>query len=355
MKFTLYPSFRGISSSAGVIHRMLVSGLSILHVGLSLQKTFLVAWAVFYGVQLKKIVRLISILILLGVLILPLVSKPVLCWSNGSYSSDPSNPGYGTHDWIAQHALDWLPAGEKQYLVDNLAGYLYGTELPDNKNAVDGIGDNTKHHVYFFANGSLQDGVSAARASDEYQIALSFLKAKDYANASKTAGIMSHYIVDVAVFGHVMGASSSWGVEKHHDDYEAYVNARTASYSSSFTSCLHFDGVLEVVSAYDATKNLAYDTTFDGGGGLTCVWMDNNYNWSNAVFLGRAGESLNLAVNYLADVLHSLYVAASQSASPTPTVSVPELSSSVLVVALVVFVVVVVVFRRVRLSGFWRV
>ncbi|MDP2899500.1 MAG: hypothetical protein Q8O47_00835, partial [Candidatus Bathyarchaeota archaeon] len=48
-------------------------------------------------------------------------------WSNGGYSSDPSSPDYGTHDWIAQHALDWLPAQNKQDITDNLQIYLYGT------------------------------------------------------------------------------------------------------------------------------------------------------------------------------------------------------------------------------------
>ena len=81
------------------------------------------------------------------------------CWSNGGYSADPSHPDYGTHDWIAQHALDWLPTQEKQYITDNLAAYLYGTELPDNNNASapGHIGDTTKHHIYFYANGTLQD------------------------------------------------------------------------------------------------------------------------------------------------------------------------------------------------------
>jgi hypothetical protein len=27
-------------------------------------------------------------------------------WGNGSFSTDPSNPEYGTYDWIAHHALD---------------------------------------------------------------------------------------------------------------------------------------------------------------------------------------------------------------------------------------------------------
>jgi len=70
-----------------------------------------------------------------------------------------------------------------------------------------------------------------------------------------------------------------------------------------------FDGNLDKISAYDAAKRLAYDTTFDiDGGGLTAVWMDLNYNWGNPIFQKRVGESLNLAVNYIADVLHTLYL-----------------------------------------------
>ena len=40
-------------------------------------------------------------------------------WSNGGYSADPTNPDYGTHDWGAEHALDWLPTQEKQFILDN--------------------------------------------------------------------------------------------------------------------------------------------------------------------------------------------------------------------------------------------
>ena len=49
--------------------------------------------------------------------------------SNGGFSSDLNSPNYGAHDQIAQHALDWLPNEEKQYILDNLATYLYGTEF----------------------------------------------------------------------------------------------------------------------------------------------------------------------------------------------------------------------------------
>jgi len=256
----------------------------------------------------KALSRIVMMLLLVGMLCTMLNVRPAISWSNGDYSDDPSHPKYGTHDWLAQHALDWLPTQEKQYILDNLATYLYGTELPDNANATDGIGDKIKHHIYYNSAEIMTDDAAAVRTSTEYSNTLSFLEAKDYAKAAKNAGIMSHYIVDVAVFGHVMGSGTDWGAEVHHSDYENYVNGRTSSYSAEFNSYLSFDGSLTIISAYDATKNLAYDTTFDIDGDLTCVWMDQNYDWNSSTFKNRAGESLNLAVNYLTDVLHTLYL-----------------------------------------------
>jgi len=229
-------------------------------------------------------------------------------WSNGGYSADPSTPDYGTHDWIAEHALDWLPQETKQFLLDNKASYLYGTELPDNNQAPDGIGDTTKHHVYFLADGSVQDDASADRARDEYLKAVNFYMDGNFSEAAKQLGIVTHYIADMAVFGHVMGSSTAWGAERHHSDYENYVLARTTSYvSSDFDASLVFDGTLSAVSAYDAAVTLANDTTFDGTGGLTCVWMDEHYNWNDVTFKNRCGESLNLAVNLIADMLYSFH------------------------------------------------
>jgi hypothetical protein len=269
----------------------------------------------------KKSRLILPLVIFLG-LILITANVRITGWSNGGYSSDPSQPVYGTHDWIAQHALDWLPTQEKQYIQDNLASYLYGTELPDNNVAPDHIGDTARHHVYFWSNGTLSEDDSAVRASQECQIALSYLNAKDYINASKTAGIMSHYLVDVAVFAHVMGASTDWGAETGnvHSNYESYVNARTSSYNDTYSSYLSYNGSLVTVSAYDATLNIARDTTFDNGGIYTCTWMNNNYNISNPIYWNRAGESLNIAVNTLADVLHTLYISSDQpTTTPTPT------------------------------------
>jgi len=260
-----------------------------------------------------------------------------LAWSNGGYSADPSNPDYGTHDWIAKHALDWLPANETKYISDNLAAYLYGTELPDNNQAADGIGDTTKHHIYYNSAEVMTDDAAAVRASTEYADTLNFLRAKDYANAAKNAGIMSHYIVDMAVFGHVMGSGTDWGAEVHHSDYETYVNGKTSSYSAEFNSYLSYDGNLTTISAYDAAKNLAYDTTFDEDGDLTSVWMDQNYDWNNPTFKNRTGESLNMAVNYLADVLHTLAV--ESAIKPTPPEPFPLLMIGVAIMTVVIIAI----------------
>ena len=274
------------------------------------------------GIQLKKTFRTSLAAILFTLLALSTV-KPTLAWSNGGFSTDPSHPRYGTHDWIAQHALDWLPTTEKQYLTENLAAYLYGTELPDNNEAADRIGDTAKHHIYYYANGSLQEDPAAVRATEEYQKTLNALKTHNYADAAKNAGAMTHYIADVAVFGHVMAANTAWGAETHHTDYEDAVNTRTSTYNAPFNTYLHFDGNLTATTPYDAAAKLAYDTTFNPTGNLTCTWMDKNYNWSNPTFTNRCGESLNLAVNLIADVLHTLYQTANPTATPTPSTTPP--------------------------------
>jgi hypothetical protein len=253
--------------------------------------------------------------IIVLVLLSAFFAAEAAAWSNGGYSANPATPDYGTHDWIAEHALDWLPTNEKQLLLDNKAVYLYGTELPDNNQAPDGIGDTAKHHVYYRADGTVQDDAAAVRARDEYAKAVNAYNGGNRSLAAKELGIVAHYVADMAVYAHVMGASTAWGAEQHHSDYEDYVDTRTNTYQDTFNSYLAFDGNLTTKTAYDAALALAHDSTFDDNGNLTCVWMDANYNWSNPVFANRAGESLNLAVNVVTDVLHTFYV---QTATPIP-------------------------------------
>lgn len=270
--------------------------------------------------MIKKVFLTFLLTLILTLAAFSLLIKSARSWSNGGYSNNPDKPDYGTHDWIAEHALHWLPPGEKQYILDNLVAYLYGTELPDNNQGSDGISDTRLHHIYFGSKGDVKDDAAAVRAVAEFNNTLIELESKDFKNAAKNAGIMTHYIADMAVFGHVMGLGTDWGAETHHSDYEDYVNRRTSSYISDFDTFLIFDGNWTKISAYEAAMFLAYDTTFDQQGkGLTAVWMDRNYNWSSSVFWKRVGESLNLAANYITDVLHTLYVEVETDVSPPAT------------------------------------
>lgn len=275
-------------------------------------------------------------------------------WSNGGFSTDPNKPNYGTHDWIAQHALDWLPDVEKQYISNNLAAYLYGTELPDNQQAPEGIGDTSLHHVYFDSSRRLADDAAARRAAIEFNNTLSKLEAQYYKSAAKNAGIMTHYIADLAVFAHVMGATTDWRKEANHSLFEDGANGYTSSYNSAFTRYLVYDGSLVEISAYEAAMMLAYETTFDNMT-YTAVWMDQHYSWNDPRFMDRVGELLNLAVNYIADVLHTLSVQAglngsapaSLPASPLP-VLLWLVGAAIAAVAL--FIVVGLMRRRPRRS-----
>ena len=272
----------------------------------------------------------------------------VAAWGNGGYSEypPPSTPKYGTHDWIAEHALDWLPQEEKQFITDHLEDYLYGTELPDRHKTQGGIGDPGEHIFYFDSSEAVTDDSAAVRASQVYLQALDFLKSEDLANGVKYAGVMSHYIADLAAFGHVMGKATEWGKELHHSDYEEEACKRTSNYDSEFNSYLVFDGELTIISAYDAALKLAYDTTFDIDGDLTCVWMDQNYNWSNPAFKNRCGESLNLAVNIIADVLHTLWL---EAGKPIPELNLNAITA--LVFILMTGAVIVSRRRLLRLRG----
>lgn len=290
--------------------------------------------------ECAKLLRKGTVLGVVLLLTAGLCVNRVFCWSNAGYSDDPASPKYGTHDWIAEHALDWLPQVEKQFIIDNLQAYLYGTELPGNKESSDHIGDTTKHHIYYFANGSVQDDSSADRAQKMYDEATNFYAVHDAAGTSKILGAMTHYIADVAVFAHVMNNKTCWGEAKHHDDYERDANESTNSYEAEFNSYLAFDGVLGNISAYDAALMVANDTTFDGAEDHTCLWMEQNYDWSNSTIRDRCGESLNLAVNLIADVLHKFYA----------EIVVPEFPTMMVVPAFVILTILAVVQARKKLQ-----
>jgi hypothetical protein len=227
-------------------------------------------------------------------------SVPTYAWSNGGYSTDINNPVYGTHDFILEKAINMLPSEMKNKININIA--YYGSETPDCYKNIYCIGDVASHHVYYYSNESVQADSGAVRAREEYDLAKSYLQSNDTYNFSLHLGAMSHYISDLSVFGHTMGAKTDWGAEVHHSAYESYMNNHLSSFGN-----VVFDGNVENIDAYNTTLKLAKETTFDAGI-YTNKWMDANYGWTNSLFTERTQSLINSNANILSDTIYSLMI-----------------------------------------------
>ena len=207
------------------------------------------------------------------------------------------DPDYGTHDWIADMALEMQTADVAFLKSSYHSLFLLGTEAPDNPEY---IGDSTNHHIYFYSNGDLQDDICARRAEQIYDTALGYLLDKDYGSAAYDIGVMAHYISDPGVFGHTMGAYTDWGAEIHHSDYE---NA----FESMLSSIPAPSGItLRNTSAYDAALDLGETITFGDGAIRSNQWMDANYDWEDDVFESSAMASLYASVEAVAAAVNHL-------------------------------------------------
>jgi hypothetical protein len=264
------------------------------------------------GARFRSVASFAAILVSL----LGLLSSGADGWSNGGYSADPENPDYGTHDWIADKALALQTVDVSHFKTTYHDSYLIGTEAPDNPEY---IGDFINHHVYYYSNGAVQDDASADRAKAMYDSALSRLTAGDYEVAAYYMGAMTHYIADVGVFGHTMGAYTDWGDETHHSDYESEFESLIDSLTLPSTVTLGLS------SAYDSAMDLAKTITFGSGTVKSNIWMDENYDWPDPVFEASAMESLYRSVRAVAAALnHLLSAAEPPPEEPEPAEPEPE-------------------------------
>lgn len=236
-------------------------------------------------------------------------------WNNGPSGNAATNqpaecatPPYATHDWIADHAVDLLPYAEKAWLVPHKAMYLLGTEAPDNRTISTacaspnrGYDDRSRGHSIEWndvATEMLNDR-AAVRAQEEYAKAVLAFQQEEPGHAAYYLGAMAHYIGDVSQYGH------SWRDETHHGDYESWTSSRTASFSDGvFESFIQIDSLVRRTS-YTAARRISQATFAGRGDILSAQEMDSLYSAKPQEYLESIGASLNLAVNELADVLHT--------------------------------------------------
>jgi putative cell wall-binding protein len=251
-------------------------------------------------------------------------------WFNGAYqnnqiwdySTNLSHPNYGTHDWIADHAMNLLPPFERSWIQNNLNAFLLGTEAPDNANLSylgphTGYGDFSNHVVSYNSSGGATNDAAARRALEEYNKAAVQLPWNE-SLAAYYAGSMAHYISDPAVFAHVMGGSSLLPGAMHHSEYERGVETKTLQFNGGqFEKYIVAPNSLTTADPYNTTLAVARTTTFGYGSTKPAQWMDQNIPlsgdaWSmtaNPTFTNSAGDSLYRAVVATAKVLHTLSVA----------------------------------------------
>jgi hypothetical protein len=264
--------------------------------------------------------------ILLTLLILFTTSEISYSWNNGpsgDASTDEDHPScenipYSTHDWVADHARALLPEEERQWLDDNKKLYLLGTEAPDNREIPDscnapnnGYDDRSSGHSvkwnsdfseFFIDSNGCKHDRAAYRAKEEYLKAQSAIRQGQLSDAAFYSGAMAHYVGDTSQYGH------SVDFEHHHSDYEGIISTRTDSFEEGvFESGIVADGLTELDS-YGAVVIISKLTAEGNGDIKSAEWMETHYHDRNQEYWDSVRASLNLGVNTLADVLHTLYV-----------------------------------------------
>jgi len=186
-----------------------------------------------------------------------------------------------------------------------------GTEAPDNDDIPDacngpnnGYDDrNRGHSVEWNSDWSMMVRDRAARrAQEEYDKAALAYEQGNTGAAAFYLGAMAHYVGDVSQYGHTVP------FEQHHGDYENWVKRRTTSFDAgNFESYIVADNLVRR-RAYTATKRISKVTGRGRDRILSAAAMDNHYSDKDQEYLDNIGDSLNLGVNELADVLHTFYL-----------------------------------------------
>jgi hypothetical protein len=170
-------------------------------------------------------------------------AAPCYARSWGEYNYDLD---YGTHDWIADFAVDtivsnpllavkWVDTnGNLFWSSRNKRIFLYATYGPDcsdvwfrtrHNQIIRGQGDFAYHHITFDDETTERIGSWAADKADAFALAAIYALADgDCGTAAFFLGEMAHYISDMSCFFHVKKDGSLIDL---HNDYELHVLERT--------------------------------------------------------------------------------------------------------------------------------
>lgn len=226
----------------------------------------------------------------------------VNAWNNGSYAYNKTDydyeNDYATHDWIAEYALDKLmetSSSDWEWLnePDLKKIYLLGTEAPDNSGVettldgeiIEGFGDKSKHHIYFYENGEVLEDDAALLAKKWGNLADARYEEGKKEQAAFYLGAMTHYIADMSMYAHIAQnyedeTFDDVDFDEHHSTLEGYVGTRTNDYEKrdEFFKLGNVE-ITDEKRPYDIAVDMAWETYRDesNNGDHDALWLHENF------------------------------------------------------------------------------
>jgi len=253
--------------------------------------------------------RRLTIVIASMLLALSLGAPSAFGWANGpAWNHDPDYKGfgYGTHDWILDHAIKQAgSAGD--WVVDDTA--LWHTNDPDFKHL------NANLHLFRQTGWGRGGPSEIARL---YYLITEDLKSNDTTAASVKLGVLAHYYGDIVQPFHTTDNARKHGTLHH--EYEQDVD----SFHRKYADTNHWldpaqpetlaDVRTRAVSAAKFARS-KYSTILDHYKPGTSSNRGGNVD-TNATVSNATGAMLNRAVNDLADLIRSAPSATGVSKPP---------------------------------------
>lgn len=249
--------------------------------------------------------RRITLLIAVVVLALGVNTTSALAWSNGPAVGGQAGYGYGTHDWILEHAIEIAGSDADWVDVDTA---LWHTNDPDY------FRTNSDWHL-FRNTGKSRGGPQAV--ADHYYAAVLALRADDTDEASKELGVLSHYYADMLVPFH-----TTYDAISHpalHNDYELAVDG----YHRRFSGAPDWVNEADAKPLTDVRERAISAAKFSRGKYTTLLssFSRNPDVRRNSTVDDITADLMSRAINDLADVIRAAPSGDGVSSSPAKLVA----------------------------------
>jgi hypothetical protein len=244
--------------------------------------------------------RIALITVIVIALLVAMTPGTALAWCNGPAKNGHVGDGYGSHDWILDHAIK-LAGASGAWVHRSTA--LLATDDPDSQNT-----PATFHH--YFETGSCRG--APYMVSELYHDAIVAYRAGDMAAASKDLGVLSHYYSDILQPFHTTSAANAY--KALHNTYEYAVD----HYQHTFKSASSWITPRPTVPVTDIRAKTVAAALYARS---LFPALLSSFKTSHSVKKGTPLKVTKLvmsrAVNDLADIIRGIAEGSGEAAAPT--------------------------------------